>query len=173
MNQLNDEDEFSAMLKCAEPEIPQASRQALMDALLQPASDGAVLADQRPVASPLSGGHRLLAFVSGLLALVVICVALPQDHVANAYTLAEFRAEKAEADILSKRLQRLERLDAIDESIFRHVSATDVRASESLWMLVQEYEFDSSGQKQQAQLIVSLYAATPAADRCRKIFPDL
>lgn len=169
MTNFTSEEEFSALLRQAEPEIPTVDSQTILQAMRQ-GNAAKSMSSKHSAGSFAAGTHRLLAVAASVVAVVLVIVAMPNTLTTAAPTLAEFRASKKESDIVSDQLKRL---NAIDQKLLRQISVTDIRASESLWMLVLEYELNASSQRQQAEVLVSLYSNTPAAERCRRIFPDL
>lgn len=170
MTNFTSEEEFSALLRQAEPEIRPVETRTIMGVLLEQRATTLSVSQSTFAPTRSTKTHQLFAVTASLLAIVVVVGLLPHSSTVGDSTLAEYQATKAETEVLSA---QLERLNVISENLSRQISTTDIRASESLWMLLKEYESDTSSQREQAILIVSLYATTPAADRCRRIFPDL
>lgn len=169
MTGLKDEDDFAKLLQQAEPQIPEVNAQAVLDAL-QKTNTNISLKHGQPIKEKTVATHRqIFALAASLLAIALVVLVIPERSTETSTTLAEFQATKNEEDALANQFKRL---TAIDNKIMSRVSTVDIRASESLWMLLQEYESNVPSQRQHAELIVSLYSTTPAAERCRKIFPD-
>ncbi|MCR9199880.1 MAG: hypothetical protein NXI04_14690 [Planctomycetaceae bacterium] len=172
-----DETEFQSLLQRAEPVKPAVDRSAIVDALTtaphghRPRLNIERQSAYRPLPR-LSGRRKTLAVCTMSLAIAAVMLATiwqqaPISRTSAEQMLAEYRQTQAESEALKATLQQL---IATSEPILPASATAEIRASESLWLLLQA---DTSDQRTQAQTIVTLYANTPAASRCRQMFPDI
>lgn len=172
-----DESEFQSLLQRAEPAEPGVDRSAIVDALTaaphehQPRLN---IERQSGHRSPpgRSGRRKTLAVCTMSLAIAAVVSATvwqqtPISQTSAEQMLAEYRQTQAESEALEATLQQL---IATSDPILPAGTTAEIRASESLWLLLQA---DTADQRTQAQTIVTLYANTPAASRCRQMFPDI
>lgn len=174
-----DESEFQTLLQQAEPQTPPIDRGAIVAALTVSTSDlpisrsadaGQALFRSRP-----STGRRGLAV--GCVTAVLACLALAvmrytalindPSPLTDEQLLAAYRQSQTESAAMEATLRQL---TATPDPLLSPHTAADIRAAESLWLLLQA---DSGDQRSQAETIVTLYANTPAASRCREMFPDI
>lgn len=171
-----DETEFQSLLQRAEPVEPAVDRSAIIDVLVaETHGDQPRLNIERQALRslpPMSGRRRTLAVCTMSLAIAAVVAATvwhrtPINPSSASQMLAEYRQTQAESAALEATLQQL---IAAPDPILPASTTAEIRASESLWLLLQA---DTSNQRTQAQTIVTLYANTPAASRCRQMFPDI
>lgn len=184
-----EESEFRDLLQQSEPECPVINRTEILLALTSVTTTAATSATTSgPTSVPTAAltsavvpgdvTIRRPSTERGALAVVGACLAVTSLAIALAF-VPELTNPPAEPLLVEhhKSQHQLAQLEAARQSLseirsppLSAADATAIRASESLWMLLQA---DTTNQRDQAETIVALYANTPAAHRCRQMFPDI
>jgi hypothetical protein len=159
------EEEFSLLLKQSEPVAPTVCSQSLCEALV--GSTGRRSPVPLESIKTKSATRRGISLSVSVLALTVVFTAILFTSETDAELMLNFEQAEQEIEELNYQLASLSNSRQPSASF---VSASEIRASESLWMLMQSQE---NNQRQLAETIVSLYSNTPAAGRCRSTHPGL
>lgn len=169
-----DESEFQLLLQLAEPRAPviDTSEIALTLTAMETEDHGIGLPHAASPTDVIHSRRNLLAVGSMFVALTALAISLaflPEMESAQAGDdlLREYQICRARTEALEAELRKLSGNQILDVSAAK---VAEIRASESLWMVM---EADESNQRMQAETIVSLYGETPAASRCRRLFPDI